>query len=187
MATTDQTREQSVVEAVHAQLLIDGEWRDASGGGTLPVEDPSTGETLVEVADATVEDAKAALDAAVEAQADWAKTAPRERGEILRGAYERLVADADDLATLMTLEMGKPVAESKTEILYAADFLHWFAGEATRIDGRYGIAEKATGQRVLVMKQPIGPSVLITPWNFPMAMGTRKIGPAVAAGCTMVI
>src|SRR3954454_6148304 len=187
MATTDQTREQSVVEAVHAQLLIDGEWRDASGGGTLPVEDPSTGETLVEVADATEEDAKAALDAAVRAQADWGKTAPRERGEILRRAYEALVANADDLGTLMTLEMGKPVAESKTEVLYAADFLHWFAGEATRIEGRFQVAEKAPDQRVLVLRQPVGPCVLITPWNFPMAMGTRKIGPAVAAGCTMVI
>src|SRR3954471_4335827 len=187
MATTDQTREQSVVEAVHAQLLIDGEWRDASGGGTLPVEDPSTGETLVEVAGATVEDAKAALDAACAAQADWAKTPPRERGEILRRAYEALVANYHDLATLLTLEMGKPVAESKTEVLYAADFLHWFSGEATRIDGRYAVAEKAPDQRVLVMKQPVGPCVLITPWNFPMAMGTRKIGPAVAAGCTMVI
>src|SRR3954453_18272850 len=187
MATTDQTREQSVVEAVHAQRLIGGEWRDASGGGTLPVEDPSTGETLVEVADATEEDAKAALDAAVAAQADWAKTAPRERGEILRRAYEALVANADDLATLMTLEMGKPVAESKAEILYAADFLHWFSGEATRIEGRYAVAEKAPDQRMLVLKQPVGPCVLITPWNFPMAMGTRKIGPAVAAGCTMVV
>jgi succinate-semialdehyde dehydrogenase/glutarate-semialdehyde dehydrogenase len=187
MATTDQTREQSVVEAVHAQLLIDGQWRDASEGGTLPVEDPSTGETLVEVADATVEDAKAALDAACAAQAGWAKTAPRERGEILRKAYEALVANADDLATLMTLEMGKPVAESKTEVLYAADFLHWFSGEATRVEGRYAVAEKAPDQRVLVMRQPVGPCVLITPWNFPMAMGTRKIGPAVAAGCTMVI
>src|SRR3954471_15292932 len=187
MATTDQTREQSVVEAVHAQLLIDGEWRDASGGGTLPVEDPSTGETLVEVAGATVEDAKAALDAACAAQADWAKTPPRERGEILRRAYEALVANYHDLATLLTLEMGKPVAESKTEVLYAADFLHWFSGEATRIDGRYAVAEKAPDQRVLVLRQPVGPCVLITPWNFPMAMGTRKIGPAIAAGCTMVI
>src|SRR3954453_14324898 len=176
MATTDQTREQSVVEAVHAQRLIGGEWRDASGGGTLPVEDPSTGETLVEIADATVEDAKAALDAACAAQADWARTAPRERGEILRRAYEALVANADDLATLITVEMGKPVAESKTEVLYAADFLHWFAGEATRIEGRFARAEKNAGQRVLTMKQPVGPCLFITPWNFPMAMGTRKIG-----------
>src|SRR5213082_990454 len=148
------TAEQSVVESVRPQLFIGGEWRDASGGGTLPVEDPSTGEARV---------------------------------EILRRAYERLVERADDLALLMTLEMGKPVAESKAEITYAADFFHWFAGYATRIEGRYAIAEKAHDQGVLVMKQPVGPCVLITPWNFPIAMGTRKIGPAIAAGCTMVM
>ena len=187
MATTDQSREQSVVEAVPNQLFIGGEWRDASGGGTLGVEDPSTGETLVEVADGNEDDARAALDAAVAVQAEWAATAPRERGEILRRAYEKLTERADDLATLMTLEMGKPVAESKAEIAYAADFFHWFAGEATRVDGRMGIAEKAPNQRMLVFKQPIGPCVLITPWNFPMAMGTRRIGPAIAAGCTMVM
>jgi succinate-semialdehyde dehydrogenase/glutarate-semialdehyde dehydrogenase len=181
------TAEQSVVESVRPQLFIGGEWRDASGGGTLPVEDPSTGETLVEIADGQPDDATAALDAAVAAQDEWAATAPRERGEILRRAYERLVERADDLALLMTLEMGKPIAESKAEITYAADFFHWFAGEATRIEGRYAIAEKAPSQRVLVMKQPVGPCVLITPWNFPMAMGTRKIGPAIAAGCTMVM
>src|SRR5256714_2431099 len=183
MATT----EQSVVDAVRPQLFIGGEWRDAGAGGTLPVEDPSTGETLVEVADGQPDDAEAALAAAAGAQDEWAATAPRERGEILRRAYEKLVERADDLALLMTLEMGKPVAESKTEILYAADFLHWFSGEAARVEGRFGIAEKAPGQRVLVMKQPVGPCVLITPWNFPMAMGTRKIGPAIAAGCTIVI
>src|SRR3954464_2414437 len=187
MATTDQSHEQSVVEAVRAQLFIGGEWRDASGGGTLPVEDPSTGEALVEVADATPEDADTALAAAAGAQAEWAATAPRARGEILRRAYEKIIERADDLAILMTLEMGKPVAESKAEITYAADFFHWFSGEATRIQGRYGVAEKAPDQRMLVMKQPVGPCVFITPWNFPMAMGTRKIGPAVAAGCTMVV
>ena len=186
MATTDQTREQSVLASVRTQLFIGGEWRDASGGGTLPVEDPSTGETLVEVADGQVDDARAALDAAAGAQAEWAATAPRERGEILRRAYERIIERVDDLALLMTLEMGKPLAESKAEITYAADFFHWFSGEATRIEGRYAVAEKAPDQRMLVLKQPVGPCVLITPWNFPMAMGTRKIGPAIAAGCTMI-
>src|SRR3954447_19622125 len=131
MATTDQSHEQSVVEAVRAQLFIGGEWRDASGGGTLAVEDPSTGEALVEIADGQPAAATPALAAAVAAQDEWAATAPRERGEILRRAYERLVERADDLALLMTLEMGKPVAESKAEITYAADFFHWFAGEAT--------------------------------------------------------
>jgi succinate-semialdehyde dehydrogenase / glutarate-semialdehyde dehydrogenase len=178
--------EQTLLEQVPAQLYIGGEWRAASGGGTLGVEDPSTGEVLVEVADGQLDDARAALDSAVAQQAGWAATPPRERGEILRRAYELIHERADDLALLMTLEMGKPVAESKAEVLYAADFFHWFAGEATRIDGRYSVADKGQG-RVLVMRQPVGPCIFITPWNFPLAMGTRKIGPAVAAGCTMVI
>ena len=184
-ATLD-AQEQSVLDRVPTKLFIGGQWRDATGGGTLPVEDPSTGETIAEVADATVEDAVSALDAAVAAQADFAKTPPRERSEILRRAYEALVAQADDLALLMTMEMGEAVAESKAEILYAADFLNWFAGEAVRIDGNYKVADKGNG-RVLVMRQPVGPCLFITPWNFPMAMGTRKIGPAIAAGCTSVI
>jgi succinate-semialdehyde dehydrogenase / glutarate-semialdehyde dehydrogenase len=184
-ATTNQ-HEQAVLDRVPTQLYIGGEWRDASGGGTLGVEDPATGETLAEVADGQVEDAKAALDAAVAAQEEFAAMAPRERGEILRRAYEKLVEQADDLALLMTLEMGKTVKESKAEILYAADFFHWFAGEATRIEGGYKVNEKGAG-RVLVMRQPVGPCIFITPWNFPMAMGTRKLGPQIAAGCTSVI
>ncbi|MEA2179347.1 MAG: succinate-semialdehyde dehydrogenase / glutarate-semialdehyde dehydrogenase, partial [Solirubrobacteraceae bacterium] len=135
---------------------------------------------------ATVEDAVAALDAAVAAQAEFAKTPPRERSEILRRAYEAMVEQADDLALLMTLEMGKSVAESKAEVLYAADFLNWFSGEAVRIDGNYKVADKGTG-RMIVLRQPVGPCLFITPWNFPLAMGTRKIGPAIAAGCTSVI
>jgi succinate-semialdehyde dehydrogenase/glutarate-semialdehyde dehydrogenase len=150
------------------------------------VHDPSNGNVLCEVADASPEDGFAALDAAVAAQADWAATAPRERGEILRRAYEKLIERSDELALLMTLEMGKPLAESKGEITYAAEFFRWFAEEAVRIDGDYAVAPNGTG-RFLVMRQPVGPALLITPWNFPMAMGTRKIGPAVAAGCTMVI
>jgi succinate-semialdehyde dehydrogenase / glutarate-semialdehyde dehydrogenase len=183
---TVNAQEKSVLDRVPTQLYIGGEWRDATGGGTLPVEDPSTGETITEVPDATVEDAVSALDAACAAQAEFAAMAPRERGEILRRAYEALVAQADDLALLMTLEMGKSVTESKAEILYAADFFNWFAGEAVRIDGTYKVADKGTG-RVIVMRQPVGPCLFITPWNFPMAMGTRKIGPAIAAGCASVI
>ncbi len=179
-------REQSVVEAAPRQLFIGGEWRDASGGATLAVEDPSTGETVCEVADATPDDAQAALDAACDAQTGWAATAPNERSEILHRAFELLGERADDLALLMTLEMGKSVAESKAEITYAAEFFRWFAGEALRIDGYYKVAGNAAS-RVLVMRQPIGPCYFITPWNFPNAMGTRKIGPAVAAGCTMVV
>jgi succinate-semialdehyde dehydrogenase / glutarate-semialdehyde dehydrogenase len=178
--------ERTVVERVPNQLLIGGEWRDASGGETLAVEDPSTGETLVEVADATPEDAIAALDAGVAAQADWAATPPNERGEILWRAFEQLRERTDELATLMTLEMGKAVAESKAEIAYSAEFFRWFSGEALRIDGYWKVAGNAAS-RVWVMRQPVGPCYLITPWNFPTAMGTRKIGPAIAAGCTMVI
>jgi succinate-semialdehyde dehydrogenase/glutarate-semialdehyde dehydrogenase len=184
--TITQDREKTVVEAVRRQLHIGGEWRDATGGATLTVEDPSTGEPIAEVADATPDDAAAALDAAVEAQPEWGSHAPRERGEILRRAWELLVERTDDLALLMTLEMGKPLAESRAEIAYAGEFFRWFAEEAVRIDGRYAVAPNGQG-RLLTMKQPVGPCYLITPWNFPMAMGTRKIGPAVAAGCTSVI
>jgi succinate-semialdehyde dehydrogenase/glutarate-semialdehyde dehydrogenase len=184
MSTTTQERE--VVEATRAQLYIGGEWRDATGGRTLDVEDPSTGEAIAAVADATPEDARAALDAACAVQAEWAKHPPRERGEILRRAWELLNARVDELALLMTLEMGKPLAESKAEVTYASEFFRWFAEEAVRIDGRYGTAPNGAG-RLITMKQPVGPCYAITPWNFPMAMGTRKIGPAIAAGCTMVL
>ncbi|MQA08213.1 MAG: aldehyde dehydrogenase family protein [Pseudonocardiaceae bacterium] len=180
------TREATVVDSVNKDLFIGGKWQSAKDGKTFPVHDPSTEEVLCEVADASVADGTAALDAAVAAQDDWAKVAPRERGEILRRAYQALVDRKDDLALLMTLEMGKPIVESSAEILYAAEFFRWFAEEAVRIDGGYAVAPNGSG-RFLVMRQPVGPSILITPWNFPMAMGTRKIGPAVAAGCTMVM
>ena len=156
------------------------------GGETLAVEDPSTGETIAEVADATPADAVAALDAACAVQDEWAVHPPRERGEILRRAFEAMVANVDDLAMVMTLEMGKPLAESKAEITYAAEFLRWFSEEAVRIEGRFGTAPNGVG-RLITMKQPVGPCYAITPWNFPAAMGTRKIGPAIAAGCTMII
>ena len=178
--------EQRVIDSVPKDLLVGGQWRPASKGTTLAVHDPSTGDALCEVADASPDDGLDALAAASEAQPDWAAHPPRERAEILRGAYEALMDRQDDLALLMTLEMGKPVAESRTEIAYAAEFLRWFSEEASRIEGSYKIAP-AGGSRLLTMRQPVGPSLLITPWNFPMAMGTRKIGPAVAAGCTMVI
>jgi succinate-semialdehyde dehydrogenase / glutarate-semialdehyde dehydrogenase len=185
MATT-QTREAEVLDAVPKQLFIGGEWRDAGEGGTLAVEDPATGEPLCEVADARPDDAKAALDAAVGAQGEWAAHPPRERGEILRRAFEALVERQEELGLLMTLEMGKPVAESEAEIAYAAEFFRWYAEEAVRIAGRYQVNQTGKG-RVLTLKQPVGPALMITPWNFPMAMGTRKIGPAVAAGCTIVM
>jgi succinate-semialdehyde dehydrogenase/glutarate-semialdehyde dehydrogenase len=185
MTTISPTQEQQVIDQVPKQLYIGGEWRDG-GEGTLAVEDPSTGETLCEVADASPEDATAALDAAVEAGPSFAGYPPRERGEILRRAFEAITARSDELALLMTLEMGKPLAESKAEIAYGAEFFRWFAEQAVRIDGRYAVSPNGQG-RLLTMKQPVGPCLLITPWNFPLAMGTRKIGPAVAAGCTMVV
>ncbi|HEY4810212.1 MAG TPA: NAD-dependent succinate-semialdehyde dehydrogenase [Solirubrobacteraceae bacterium] len=179
-------RERDVLDWVPTELLIAGQWRAASGGGTLAVEDPATTEPLVRVADAQPQDAIDALAAAADAQAQWAAHPPRERGEILRRAYEEIVAKTDDLALLMTLEMGKSVAESRAEIAYAAEFFRWFSEEAVRIHGRYMVNTTGKG-RLLTMRQPIGPCVFVTPWNFPTAMGTRKIAPAIAAGCTMVV
>ena len=178
--------EKRVLSGVRTDLYLGGEWTPAASGRTVVVEDPSTGETLAEVADGSPDEALQALGIAAEHQSGWAATAPRERGEILRRTYELMVARADDLALLMTLEMGKPIAESKGEVTYAAEFLRWFSEEAVRVDGRFGIAP-AGDSRLIVLKQPVGPCLFITPWNFPLAMGTRKIGPAVAAGCTMVV
>jgi succinate-semialdehyde dehydrogenase/glutarate-semialdehyde dehydrogenase len=178
--------ERRVVDAAPTQLFIAGEWRDARGGDRIDVTDPSTEETLTAVADATADDARSALDAAAAAQDEWAATPPRDRGEILRRAFEAMVERQDDLALLMTLEMGKPLAESRAEVTYAAEFFRWFSEEAVRISGRWSVSPDGSG-RILTMRQPVGPCLLITPWNFPLAMGTRKIGPAIAAGCTMVI
>lgn len=180
------TQEASVVEAVPKDLYIGGTWRAAERGATFDVEDPSTGKTLCAVADASPADGMAALDAAVAAQGEWGRYPARERGEILRRGYQALMDRQDELGLVMTLEMGKPLAEAKGEIAYAAEFFRWFAEEAVRIDGGY--APSTNGQdRMLVMRQPVGPTILITPWNFPMAMGTRKVGPAIAAGCTVVL
>ncbi|MDS1271781.1 NAD-dependent succinate-semialdehyde dehydrogenase [Lipingzhangella sp. LS1_29] len=183
---TADNRAAHVVQQVPKQLFVGGQWRDAASGATFKVEDPATGSVLCEVADAGRDDAIAALETAHATQPEWARMAPRERGEILRRGYELLVQRKDELALLMTLEMGKPVAESAGEIAYAAEFFRWFAEEAVRIDGDYATAPNGQS-RFLLMRQPVGPSLLITPWNFPMAMGTRKIGPAIAAGCTMVL
>src|SRR6185312_5968794 len=180
------THESSVLQTVPRSLYIGGEWREAEGGGRLAVEDPSTGEPLVEVADAQPDDALAALAAAADAQGEWAVHPPRERGEILRRAFEAIVARADELALLMTLEMGKSLAESRAEISYAAEFFRWFSEEAVRIHGRYMVNTTGKG-RILTLRQPVGPCVFVTPWNFPTAMGTRKIAPAIAAGCTVVV
>ncbi|WP_433167930.1 NAD-dependent succinate-semialdehyde dehydrogenase [Kribbella sp. CA-247076] len=178
--------EAKVVGAVEKRLYVGGRWVDASGGRTFDVLDPATGAKLCSVADASPADGRAALDAAVAAQPAFAKTSPRERADMLTAAYELLLERVDDLALLMTLEMGKPLAEARGEIAYAAEFFRHFAGEAVRIDGGYQTAP-AGNARFLIAKQPVGPCLLITPWNFPMAMGTRKLGPAIAAGCTSVI
>ncbi|MCP3798229.1 NAD-dependent succinate-semialdehyde dehydrogenase [Allokutzneria sp. A3M-2-11 16] len=178
--------ESGVVDAVAKELFIGGKWVAAKDGKTFAVLDPSTGQRLCDVADASPADGRAALDAAVAAQPGFAAMPPRERGEILRRAYEILLARNEELALLMTLEMGKPLAEARGEVAYAAEFFRWFAEEAVRVDGGYAVAPNGSG-RFLVTKQPVGPTLLITPWNFPMAMGGRKIGPAIAAGCTTVI
>ena len=177
---------QDLLADVPKQLLIGGQWLDASSGSTFDVRDPATGTVLTSVADATVEDGAAAMDAAAAAQPGWARTPPRERGELLRAAYELLVERTEDFALLMTLEMGKPLAESRAEVAYGAEFLRWFSEEAVRVHGRYSVAPNGA-TRLVTMKAPVGPTLMITPWNFPLAMGTRKIGPAIAAGCTMVV
>ncbi|GAA2020141.1 MULTISPECIES: NAD-dependent succinate-semialdehyde dehydrogenase [Nocardioides] len=170
----------------HRGLLVAGRWREAEGGETFDVLDPADGSVLTRVADASVADAREALDAAVAAQASWAATAPRERGEILRSAFELIRERTDDLARLMSLEMGKTVAEATGEVGYGNEFFRWYSEEAVRIHGRW-MQAPAGGSRLLTLKKPVGPCFFVTPWNFPLAMGTRKIGPAIAAGCTMVV
>ncbi|HET7734445.1 MAG TPA: NAD-dependent succinate-semialdehyde dehydrogenase [Nocardioidaceae bacterium] len=180
------TDEKTLLDKTPTGLFIGGEWRDSSDGGTIGVEDPSNGEVLTKVADATLTDGRAALDAACEVQASWAATAPRARAEILRSAFELITERADDFAMLMTLEMGKPLAQSKGEVTYGAEFFRWFSEEVVRVHGRWATSPDGN-TRLMTMKQPVGPTLMITPWNFPLAMGTRKIGPAIAAGCTMVV
>lgn len=178
--------EKNLLAQVPTQLYIDGSWVDATGGKTIPVSDPATGEVLAHIADAQPEDGIRCLDAAVAAQDAWAQTAPRVRGELLRKAFERVQELKEEFALLMTIEMGKPLAEAIGEVNYASEFLRWFSEEAVRITGRYSINPENTGRNI-VSYLPVGPCFLITPWNFPLAMATRKIGPALAAGNTVVI
>ncbi|HPX38080.1 MAG TPA: NAD-dependent succinate-semialdehyde dehydrogenase [Mycobacterium sp.] len=181
MAKADIAR---ILASVPTGLWIGGEER--AGKSNFDVLNPATDEVLVSVANADAADAIAALDAACAVQETWAATPGRERGEILRSVFETIIEKADDIATLMTLEMGKVVAESMGEVKYGAEFFRWFAEEAVRIHGRFALSPAGTG-RIVVTKQPVGPCYAITPWNFPLAMGTRKIGPALAAGCTMIV
>ena len=184
--TVTAEREQELLKSIPTGLLINGEWRDASSGKTLDVEDPATGKVLLSIQDGNSDDAVAALDAAAAAQKDWALTAPRERAEILRRAFDLVTERAEDFALLMTLEMGKPLAEARGEVTYGAEFLRWFSEETVRHYGRY-VTTPEGKNKILVQHKPVGPSLLITPWNFPLAMATRKVAPAVAAGCTMVL
>jgi succinate-semialdehyde dehydrogenase / glutarate-semialdehyde dehydrogenase len=184
--TITQDFQRTTLDAVPTDLLIGAGWTPAEGGRTLAVENPATGEVLAEVADASPADALAALDAADQAREQWAATPARERAEMLRRAFDAVIAHADRLSLLMTLEMGKPLNEARAELTYGAEFLRWYSEEAVRIDGRY--APSPTGEsRLLVSRQAVGPCLLITPWNFPLAMATRKVAPALAAGCTAVL
>lgn len=176
--------ERAAIDTVPRGLFIQGRWRATAR--TLPVFDPATGEVLCAVADADPADGLAALDAACAAQREWAATPPRERSDLLMRVHRALLAETDRLGLIATLEMGKPLAEARGEIAYAAEFFRWFAEEAVRLDGGYMPAPTG-GSRFLVTRQPVGPSLLITPWNFPVAMGARKIAPALAAGCTCVV
>src|SRR3546814_514798 len=180
------SREEELLASVPDGLFIGGQWRAAEGGKTLDVADPSTGEVIRTIADASVADGQAAMDAAADAFPGWAATPVRERAEILRRACDLLQGRKEDVALVMTLEMGKPLAEARGEIAYGGEFLRWFSEEAAHVSGRYGANPEGTG-RMIVTQHPVGPAFLITPWNFPLAMATRKIAPALAAGCTVVI
>jgi len=178
--------ETDLLAKVPDRLFIGGKWVPSTSGRSIDVHDPSTGLVIKTIADASPEDGIRAVDAAADAQQSWASTAPRVRGEILRGAFDLLQERADEFALLMTLEMGKPLAEARGEVTYGGEFLRWFSEEAVRISGRYGANPEGTG-RMIVTHLPVGPSFLITPWNFPLAMATRKIAPALAAGCTAIV
>lgn len=180
------TREQELLDSVQTGLSIGGEWQASSSAATLSVQDPATGEVIKEIADATVEDAVRALDAAVAAQDAWAATPSRERSNILRRAFDLLIERKEDFALLMAMEMGKPISEARGEVVYGAEFLRWFSEEAVRVQGDYRQNPEGTGT-MIVSHLPVGPCYFITPWNFPLAMATRKIAPALAAGCTVVI
>ncbi|MDN6122466.1 MAG: aldehyde dehydrogenase family protein, partial [Brevibacterium sp.] len=174
-----------LIDKLNTGLFINGQWRDAEDGKTVEVLNPATGELITTVADGSAADAEEAIKVAGDTQESWAATPPRERSEILRRTFELLTERADDIAAVMTAEMGKPFAESKGEVTYGAEFFRWFSEEAVRVGGDY--MQSPDGKnRMLISREPVGPCVLVTPWNFPLAMGARKIGPAIAAGCTMV-
>jgi succinate-semialdehyde dehydrogenase / glutarate-semialdehyde dehydrogenase len=170
---------------VRTELFINGRWSSGSQG-TFPVIDPATGETITSVARAGADDVDRAITAAHEAWPKWRATPPRERGEVLRRAFEAMIARRDEIADLIAREMGKSIADATAEVTYAAEFFRWFAEEAVRIDGDLRTAPSGAN-RILTFRKPVGVALLLTPWNFPAAMATRKIGPALAAGCTVVL
>ncbi|MFE3291364.1 NAD-dependent succinate-semialdehyde dehydrogenase [Rhodococcus sp. NPDC059234] len=176
----------ALISRVPTGLWIDGESVAPIAGGAFTVHDPATGDAIADVADAGAEDALLTLDSACRVQHQWAATSPRERSNILRRAWELVIERSEDLAALMTLEMGRALKESRSEVGYGAEFLRWFSEEAVRIQGRYTRSPGGAG-RIVVTKVPVGPCLAVTPWNFPLAMGTRKIAPALAAGCTMIV
>ena len=178
--------ETDLLDRVPGDLFIGGGWRSAAGDRRLDVIDPATGDVIKSIADADAADGAAAMDAAADAFPVWAATPARERAELLRRAFDLLQERKEDFALLMTIEMGKPLAEARGEVAYGGEFLRWFGEETARIQGRYGANPEGTG-RMIVSQHPVGPCFLITPWNFPLAMATRKIAPALAAGCTVVI
>ena len=167
------------------ELFIDGKWGGGSQG-SFPVLDPSTGDRIADVARAGDDDVALAVSAAASALPEWARTAPRERGEVLRRAFESMVARRDEIAFVMSLEMGKTLTDARAEVSYAAEFFRWFSEEAVRVGGELRTAPSGAN-RILTFRKPVGVSLLLTPWNFPAAMATRKIGPALAAGCTVLL
>jgi succinate-semialdehyde dehydrogenase/glutarate-semialdehyde dehydrogenase len=171
---------------MRTQLLIGDQWRDGSTGEWIPIIDPATGDEFTKVAAGTPADAIAACDAAEVAQRRWAATAPRVRSEVLRSCFDVLIDHTQELAELIVRENGKPIAEARGEVVYAAEFFRWFSEEAVRIEGRL-VTAPGGGNRIVTLHQPIGVALLVTPWNFPAAMATRKIAPALAAGCTVVL
>ena len=175
-----------IADAVKTDLYIDGAWRPGAGGQRIDVLDPSTGQVIASVADASVEDGLAAVGAAHGALAGWAARAPRERGEILRQCWALMIERREMFARLISLENGKALPDARGEVTYAAEFFRWFSEEAVRLNGDFSTAPGGSN-RIMVTHQPIGVSVLVTPWNFPAAMATRKIGPALAAGCSVVL
>ena len=170
---------------IPTELFVEGKWT-AGADGTLPVLDPSTGEVITEVARAGTDDVARAVEAAAGAQPGWAATAPRERGEVLRKAFELMISRREEIAYVMSLEMGKSLTDSRAEVTYAAEFFRWFSEEAVRIGGELRTAPSGAN-RILTFRKPVGVALLLTPWNFPAAMATRKIGPALAAGCTVIL